>query len=123
MILARSDVVVTRPTGVNYTTALLLPLPGADAPLKVLRGYAAVDATVGGVTYRVVNTHLEATLDNVPEELQKFATDSRIAQTRELVASLSDETLPVILLGDLCVQQRLARSAGDRPAGVRARAP
>ena len=24
---------------------------------------------------------------------------------------------------DLCVQQRLARSAGDRPAGVRARAP
>ena len=27
------------------------------------------------------------------------------------------------LFVDLCVQQRLARSAGDRPAGVRARAP
>ena len=26
------------------------------------------------------------------------------------------------LIKDLCVQQRLARSAGDRPAGVRARA-
>ena len=29
----------------------------------------------------------------------------------------------VIAFKDLCVQQRLARSAGDRPAGVRARAP
>ena len=100
VILARSDVDVARPMDANYADALRLPLPGTVDGLTVYRGYAAVDATVGGVTYRVVNTHLEATLDNVPEEQQRFATGIRLSQTRELVAGLMNETLPVILLGD-----------------------
>ena len=100
LILARSDVGVGRAASATYATLLplRLPIPGGD--LKALRGYAAVDATVGGVTYRVVNTHLEATPEVLPEA-QKQATQAiRIAQARELVGSLSDETLPVILLGD-----------------------
>ena len=100
LILARSDVEVARPMSLNYTESLPVPLPGAGSDLKVLRGYAAVDATVGGVTYRVVNTHLEATLEGVPEVQRQFATGIRVAQARELVASLSTETLPLILLGD-----------------------
>ena len=64
-----------------------------------MRGYAAIDATVAGVTYRVVNTHLEATLEALPGTLQ--ATQAiRVAQARELAANLNAETLPVILLGD-----------------------
>ena len=52
------------------------------------------------VTYRVVNTHLEATLEALPGTLQVTQAMPMLAQTQELVASLSTETLPVILLGD-----------------------
>ncbi len=85
VILSRSDVTISRPTSANYTNALTIEMLG----LEVQRGYAAVDATVDGVTYRFVNTHLEA-----------FAPENRIAQMQELVDILSDETLPVIVLGD-----------------------
>ena len=99
VILARGDVAVSRPGSTTYTTVLplQLPIPGDH---KVLRGYAAVDATVGGVTYRVVNTHLEATLEGLPEAQRRATQAIRVAQARELVGSLSGETLPVILLGD-----------------------
>ena len=86
VILARSDVEISRPTSANYANALTLEVL---LDLEVKRGYAAVDATVSGTTYRVVNTHLEA-----------FAEENRVAQTQELVDILADETLPTILLGD-----------------------
>ncbi|RKU14795.1 endonuclease [Candidatus Poribacteria bacterium] len=87
VILSRSDVVISRPMSTNYTKALTIEMLG----LEVQRGYAAVDATVAGVTYHVVNTHLEA------EELGQ---GSRVAQAQELVNNLQGETLPIILLGD-----------------------
>ena len=90
VILAREDVVVSRPTQLNYTAMLSLE----ELFISVARGYVAVDAMVAGITYRVVNTHLEAL-----EESSVMAT-VRVAQTEELVASLRDETLPIILLGD-----------------------
>ena len=90
VILAREDVVVSRPTQLNYTAMLSLE----ELFISVTRGYVAVDAMVAGITYRVVNTHLEAL-----EESSVMAT-VRVAQTEELVASLRDETLPIILLGD-----------------------
>lgn len=85
VILARSDVAVANPADANFQTALPIPHFGIEVP----RGYVAVDATVGEVTYRVVNTHLEA-VHQLP----------RVAQMRELVAGLSAVTSPVILLGD-----------------------
>ena len=90
VILARDDVATSRPMQMNYTTALLVESLGISVP----RGYVAVDATIDGMTYRVVNAHLEAF-----EESGSMAT-VRIGQTEELVASLRDETLPMILLGD-----------------------
>ena len=90
VILARDDVVVSRPTQLNYTAMLSLE----ELFISVARGYVAVDAMVAGITYRVVNTHLEAL-----EESSVMAT-VRVAQTEELVASLRDETLPILLLGD-----------------------
>ena len=87
VILARSDVAISRPVSANYTNMLTIEMLG----LSVVRGYAAVDATVSGTTYRVVNTHLEA--DAIGKE-------SRVAQMQELVDILSEETLPIILLGD-----------------------
>lgn len=87
VILSRSDVVVSRPMSANYTNALTIEMLG----LEVQRGYAAVDATVAGVTYHVVNTHLEAEIVGM---------ENRVAQAQELVNNLQDETLPIILLGD-----------------------
>lgn len=85
VILARGDVAVSRPVAANYTSTLTIEMLALEIP----RGYAAVDATVNGVTYRFVNTHLEA-----------FSPELRVAQMQELVDILSDETLPVIVLGD-----------------------
>ena len=85
VILARGDVAVSRPVTVNYTSALTIEMLALEIP----RGYTAVDATVNGVTYRFVNTHLEA-----------FSPELRVAQTQELVDAFSDETLPIIVLGD-----------------------
>jgi hypothetical protein len=85
VILARGDVDIADATAVTYKNAFTVDMLG----LSVLRGYAAVDATVAGTTYRVVNTHLES-----------FLQAARVAQTQELIGSLADETLPIILLGD-----------------------
>ena len=87
VILSRGDVVTSRPMSGNYTNSFTIEMLG----LEVKRGYAAVDATIAGVTYRVVNTHLET---------DRLAQESRVAQTQELVNILSNETLPIILLGD-----------------------
>ena len=89
VILSRSDVKISRPVSANYADALTIEMLG----LVVKRGYAAIDATVLGVTYRVVNTHLEA-----------FTQENRVAQTQELVDIFADESLPIILLGDFNTQ-------------------
>ena len=85
VILARDDVTVSRPTAVNYVETFAVE----SLFLEVLRGYVAIDATVSGTTYRVINTHLES-----------FLKEIRVAQTQELIDALHSETLPVILLGD-----------------------
>lgn len=86
VILVRSDVTA----GADAKSAKYrAELPVANLGVSVPRGYVAADVTVSGVTYHVVNTHLE-----------HFEPRVRAAQAQELIASLSDETSPVILLGD-----------------------
>lgn len=85
VILARSGVKTANAQSGTYQAKL----PISHFMLEVPRGYVAVEATVDGVTYRVVNTHLES-----------FDPRVRVAQAQELTATLSSETRPVILLGD-----------------------
>ena len=85
VILARSDVRTSDPETENFTSVLRIDMLG----LEVKRGYAAVNAIVDGVRYRFVNTHLES-----------FNQDVRVAQTHELIERLSEENLPIVLLGD-----------------------
>ena len=85
VILARDDVEIARPVNANYTNALEIE----DLGLIVNRGYTAVDATIEGATYRILNTHLET----VSEEV-------RVAQIHEIIDLFSNESLPIILLGD-----------------------
>ena len=85
VILVRDGVTAGEATAAKYKTEL----PVADLGVSVPRGYVAVDVTVSGATYHVVNTHLE-----------HFVPAVRVGQTQELIASLKDESSPVILLGD-----------------------
>lgn len=85
VILARSDVEITQQVTANFDSILQIEMLGLEIP----RGYAAVNAIIAGTTYRIVNTHLEAFIEPI-----------RVAQTQELVDLLSEETLPIILLGD-----------------------
>ena len=85
VILTRADVTVSRPTTINYTNIFSVEA----LFIEVQRGYAAIDATISGNTYRVVNTHLES-----------FLQDIRVAQAQELIEDFDSETLPMIMLGD-----------------------
>jgi len=85
VILVRSNIKVSNVDAVNYTTNLIVPSMG----LELKRGYIAVDAKVNGNTYRFVNTHLEPFLQEV-----------QMAQAQQLLNDMSDETAPVIMVGD-----------------------
>lgn len=54
------------------------------------RGWVFVDATVGGRTFRVINTHLES-----------FSDASQVRQGQELLRGPARTRLPVVVLGDL----------------------
>jgi hypothetical protein len=86
VVLARNDVEVENVVTQNYQAYLPVPQFGVN----IMRGYVAMDATVGGKTYRFVSTHLESEGEPI-----------RYAQAEELVATLQNETKPVILVGDL----------------------
>ena len=92
VMLARGDVETANVLEQSYTVFLQVPIGGTT--IDVRRGFVAVDATVRGKTYRVVNTHLEPA--PIPELLP-----IQLAQASELIGLLSSETRPVILVGDL----------------------
>ena len=87
VVLARGDVKVD-PRSItkrNYNAGLSV------GSVRLLRGFVAIDATVGGTTYRFVTTHLEAGTES----------DSvRFAQVGELIREFEDESSPLIVVGD-----------------------
>ncbi|UCD25304.1 MAG: endonuclease/exonuclease/phosphatase family protein [Gemmatimonadota bacterium] len=92
VVLARSDVIVDNVVEQNYVTRLpAFPLGGQE--LQILRGFVALDAAVNGRTYRFVNTH--------PESGPDLSAQVRQGQIAELIAFLAEETLPVIIVGDM----------------------
>jgi endonuclease/exonuclease/phosphatase family metal-dependent hydrolase len=67
---------------------LTWPVPGT--PLQATRGWVSADVTVGGVTFRVITTHLES-FDRVVQE----------EQAKELLRVSALTRLPVVLVGDM----------------------
>ncbi len=93
VILARNDVQIANVEERNFATNMEITMGGEGGPtVTILRGWVAVDATVGGRTVRFVSTHLE------PPE---YAPQVQLAQAAELGAELAGATLPVVLVGDL----------------------
>lgn len=88
VILARADVETSNAAAVNYAASWFLQ-PGVEIP----RGVTAVDAVVGGQSFRFVNTH--------PEPVETFGGSIQAQQADELVDFLATAALPTILVGDL----------------------
>ncbi len=87
-VLVRADVEFANPQHGVY--AAYIPLSFGALQAGVFEGWSAVDATMGGKTYRFVNTHLEF----------QEALPVQLAQAGELLGLLQGETRPTILVGD-----------------------
>lgn len=63
--------------------------------LIVIQGWISADVHVVNGNFRLVVTHLESPVSGVPE-----ATEVQVAQANELIQSLRNLTIPVVLCGD-----------------------
>jgi len=91
VVIARSDVGLSNVQAANYAATLPVPSP-AGAPIEIRRGWVAVDARIEGKTIRFVNTHLE------PADYTDLVQAGQLAELQQL---LSNESLPIVLVGDL----------------------
>ncbi len=86
-ILVRQDVATANAAHGIYEA--YIPFSMGGVPLPIVRGWGAVDVTLGATTYRVVNTHLE-----------DMVTEVQVGQAMELLGMLAAETKPLVLTGD-----------------------
>lgn len=88
VLLVRSGLAVSNAQSGSYATALHLTIGGV-VPFEYLRGWVAADVTVGGKTFSVYSTHLEA-----------FDPRAQSGQAAELRAMV-DTSKPAIVVGDM----------------------
>jgi hypothetical protein len=101
LLLAREDVTTGDPDTGSFDATLSLTQD--DRTIRIDRGYGVVDATVGGRSLTVCNTHLESA-----------AAGTRTAQAAELRDLLADRADPVVLVGDLNSGPGASTAAYDR---------
>ena len=92
VILARTDLKLDQLSLSNVQSsnfAANLTVTAAGVPLTLLRGWASVDVTVKGKTFRFLTTHLEP-----------FSPPIQVAQANELLAGPGDTFLPLVFAGD-----------------------
>jgi endonuclease/exonuclease/phosphatase family metal-dependent hydrolase len=63
--------------------------------LPILQGWVSAEVRMGNRDFRYVMTHLETAIEGIPE-----ATEVQVAQTHELLHSLRNVTVPVVICGD-----------------------
>lgn len=91
VILVRDDVIVANSESDNFSDSVIIDLSGAVIVFK--RGFNMIDAWISGRPYRIVNVHFEVG--------GPFGAAIQQLQASELIATLDDALLPVILLGDI----------------------
>jgi endonuclease/exonuclease/phosphatase family metal-dependent hydrolase len=109
VILARNKVVATPVSfdcprrsldGCNYETVAETIIGGI--PLKIERGFVAVDAVIKGKSYRFVNTHLEV---RFPDPANPYSRYIQSAQASELIGTLAYQPSPpnsrLLIVGDI----------------------
>jgi endonuclease/exonuclease/phosphatase family metal-dependent hydrolase len=78
------------PQSGHFSDDALLTLETPVGPVKALRGWASIDVTKGGITARVIDTHLDA-----------LSADNAAAQAAQILAGPASTALAVVLAGDL----------------------
>lgn len=111
VILVRTDVDVSNPMAANYVNNVSVTISGAE--LKFTRGWTAIDAEVCGEIYRFVNTHLE--ISSIPQSSFRVI---QSWQMEELLAILSYETKPILLVGDFNSSPEHEEDTGCLPYGL-----
>jgi endonuclease/exonuclease/phosphatase family metal-dependent hydrolase len=87
LVRERSEVKIIKKVESNFKTNLLVQIAGQ--PFTILRGWSAIDASVQGCVFRVVNTHLDPDSSEV-----------QIAQANELLLGPGETKIPLIFTGD-----------------------
>ena len=99
VVLARAGLATSDPDGDVFSVNLPISLAGFE--LEVTKGWASVDASVKGRTYRFVTTHLEPA-DVLPGRgIHPDLHQIQLAQAGDVLAAVEDHDGPVILTGDL----------------------
>ena len=79
---------VIRRQEANFQTNLTIPIAGQ--PFTILRGWSSIDVKIHGKVFRMVNTRLDPTAENI-----------RNAQANEILQGPANTCLPVVITGDL----------------------
>ena len=91
-IFVRPGLTVSNPRAADFPTLIALPVGGLGGiPVKLKRGYAAIDVNAAGTPFTFVNTHLE---------VGGLATVFQEAQAGDLLQALADISGPVVAAGD-----------------------
>lgn len=98
VILAREDLTTGNAQGGIFQAGLPIPVEFGGTLTK---GWASVQVTLKGRTYRVVTTHLEPADVGPDDDLDPDLHGLQLAQGRELLGVLEGFEVPVILTGDL----------------------
>ncbi len=93
-LLVRSDL-RTPEFNISDTHTHIYEAALAFQGLIVVQGWISADVHVGNSQFRLVVTHLESPVPGVPA-----ATEMQVAQANELIQSLHNLTIPVVLCGD-----------------------
>ncbi|MDH3681567.1 MAG: endonuclease/exonuclease/phosphatase family protein [Acidimicrobiia bacterium] len=97
IIYRTTSTTVSNPQWANFTTNFQVEVFGF--PIEFTRGWTAVDAEVGGQSFRFVNTHLE--VEGAPCVVGDVPVICQDVQAAELAGELADENLPIVLVGDI----------------------
>jgi endonuclease/exonuclease/phosphatase family metal-dependent hydrolase len=84
-----------------------IPITIGGAPIKVTRGWASIDVTADGRTYRLFDAHVEGYNDQI-----------RLEQVAELDQIMSASPHPVVLAGDLNLYPMGVRALDDAAWGI-----
>jgi endonuclease/exonuclease/phosphatase family metal-dependent hydrolase len=84
-----------------------IPITIGGAPVKVTRGWASIDVTANGRTYRLFDAHVEG-----------YNHQIRLAQVAELDQIMSASPYPVVLAGDLNLYPMGVRALDDAAWGL-----
>ncbi|MEY9870409.1 endonuclease/exonuclease/phosphatase family metal-dependent hydrolase [Peribacillus sp. B2I2] len=88
LIRKEKNLKVIRRQEANFQTNLIVPVGGQ--PVTVLRGWSSVDVKIDGQVFRMINTHLDPTVEAI-----------RNAQANEILQGPANTRLPVVITGDL----------------------